>query len=144
MILFADTSALLKRYIAEDGTDAVNAALLAADRLVISALTVVEATSGLVRRLAAGDLSEAEYHGMRADLLEDLTDADAIPVDLETLASAQRLVERHRLRTLDSLQLAAALACAPDLFLCADQRLLAAAKSLGLRVRDPLAGPADG
>jgi len=130
MRVFADTSALLKRYVAEPGTDEVNEVLGRTTELVVGCLTVVEAISALSRRGRAEELTEEDLWGARADLLEDLADAEWVPVDAE-------LVERRRLRTLDALQLGSALVSRPALFLCADRALARAAVAEGLPTQIP-------
>ena len=137
MRVFADTSALLKRYVEEQGTEAVEQILQRASDLIVSALTLVEAMSALRRRNVAGELATKDYQSVREDLLVDLADMEWVPIDERTLTAAVHLVEVRGLRTLDSLQLACALASAPDLFLCADRVLLAAAAREGLSVLDP-------
>ena len=137
MKIFADTSALLKRYVREDGTDGVNRSLAGATALAVSAVFLVEAFSALSRRRIAGELDAHDYAGIRSELLEDLCDIEVVPLDDETLALAVALVERRSLRTLDSLPLACALVAASDGFLCADRKLLAAAAAEGLVVVDP-------
>jgi uncharacterized protein len=140
MRVFADTSALLKRYVQEQGTDEVNEVLQQASTLAVSAVAVVEATSALHRRWRAGDLGLDEYRVIHGNLLDELEDMDWIALDEATLGRAVALIGRHDLRTLDALQLASALTAAPDLFLCADHLLLAAARREGLATRDPAAG----
>ncbi len=127
MRLFADTSALLKRYLDEPGREQVLDALEAAEALVVSDLLVVEAHSALARRHRTGDLADEDYEGLCEDLLEDLEDIECVPVSLEILTRAVGLVERHPLRALDALQLASALESNVDSFLCADRTLAAVA-----------------
>jgi len=137
MRVFADTSALLKRYVAEPGTDEVSDVLGRTTELVVGCLTVVEAISALSRRGRAEELTEEDLWGARADLLEDLADAEWVPVDAELVATAVELVERRRLRTLDALQLGSALVSRPALFLCADRALARAAVAEGLPTQIP-------
>lgn len=58
---FFDSSALVKAYIAEAGTDWVRTILdHPQHRMSISALAEVEVTSALTRRFNEGDLTQAE------------------------------------------------------------------------------------
>ena len=143
MRLFFDTSALLKRYVAEPGTQVVNAELARASQLVVASITIVEAISALNRKQKAKELDAADLEGIRHDLLADLADAIWVAVSGSIIESAARLVETCDLRTLDSLQLACALASAPDLFVCADKTLVTAAMACGLATLDPLDPPID-
>jgi predicted nucleic acid-binding protein len=80
---FFDTSALVKRYHDEVGTDTVDSVIEdEANTTVISSLAVIEATSAFRKRYNSGDLSEA---GMR-DLLttffdEALNDFVIVPMN---------------------------------------------------------------
>lgn len=141
MKVFADTSALLERYVREEDTDQVNELLQQASTLAVSAIAVVEATSALRRRRRAGDLDAGACETIRTRLLEELEDMEWVALDEPTIGRAALLVERHDLRTIDAIQLASALASSADLFLCADRLLLAAAALEGLATCDPRACP---
>jgi uncharacterized protein len=137
MRIFADTSALLKLYLDEAGSDAVFSALAAASELAVSSIVVVEAHSALVRRCNAGEIAAEDYEPIREYLLEDLGNAWRVEVDDVLLTNAISAVERHNLRALDAIQLASALRCRPALFLSADSRLAEAARREGLEVLIP-------
>lgn len=146
---FLDTSALAKRYLAEQGSDWV-AELLRSEPVSTSALTSVEFASVLARRVRDGSISAQN----RAELLDAFSrDAERwIVIDLadEIIEAAARLITQAPisipLRALDALQLAcgrASLAIAGDVgnpagsFVSADHRLLAAAQWAGLAVENP-------
>lgn len=137
MSVFADTSALLKRYLDEAGTDLVADVLRDANSLAVSVLTLVEATSALTRRTRQGDISEVDYKMIHGALFDDLADAEMIPIGGELIHVAMQLVERRHLRTLDAIQLASALGASPRTFLCSDRSLAAAAEKEGLAVVIP-------
>ena len=137
MKVFADTSALIKLYVDEPGRDVVVAKVAAADELVVSSIAVVEGHSAIVRRLKAGQISPEAYEEMRRELHEDLRDAGWVKASDKLLVRAAALVEHTGLRSLDAIQLASALACKPDLVLCADSRLTEAARGEGLEVLVP-------
>jgi predicted nucleic acid-binding protein len=137
MIVFADSSALAKRYVLEEGSAQVAQVLADADVLVVAAIAPIEIVSALTRRQRAGDISRDAYTVVRRELTADLADIDRVPVDDALVVRAMALVETHALRTHDGLQLASALAAQPHVFLCADGRLLEAAASEGLKVVDP-------
>ena len=142
-IVFADSSALAKRYVLEQGSSGVAQVLSDADALVVAAIAPIEIVSALTRRQRAGDLSLPAYASVRRELAADLADIDRVPVDDTLVARAMALIETHGLRTLDGLQLASALAAQPHVFLCADNRLNEAAAREGLPVVDPTVAPSD-
>jgi predicted nucleic acid-binding protein len=128
---YVDSSALLKRYVAEDDS-AVADALLGADPVLVTARhTVVEVRRNLSRLLDGEDLARA-----RAAFLTDLVAFSIIELDRDTCHAAASIAESAGVRTLDALHLAAAHRVAePGLrFLTFDVRQAHAARALGLEV----------
>jgi uncharacterized protein len=144
-LLYADTSALLRAYFADEPDHAsLRTRLLEGDDPVItSEITRVEIASAIRAAARAGRLRQWQ------DLLARI-DADAGeegPLTLLALRSsvvlptAYRLVLQHRLRTLDALHLAVALEEGPALadedavvFVTRDADQAAAAAAAGLSV----------
>jgi len=132
-MLFLDTSALVKRYVEEEGTGPV-LELMNRDRdWSASALCLSEA------RITLCHLPVDEETASRlADALEDDWDRlFVVPVDELCLSEAIELGCRHRLRTLDAVHLAAAGRIpGPVTFVSFDGRQLEAASALGLALAD--------
>ena len=128
MIVYADTSALMKLVRAEDGTAALQRWLSEhRPRLVTSSIGGVE-----LRRAAARVSADRM---LAAEAL--LTQIDLLVVVPATLDLAAR-VAPPALRTLDALHLAAAVMIADlDAVLCYDDRLAQALSRVGLRVIAP-------
>ena len=142
--LFFDTSALAKRYAEEPGTETVDQLVDAADStIVITSLSIVELASALRRKQNRGVLSKSDVDGLiTAFFRESLTDFTIVALNETRFERALDLVLADNLRTLDSLQLAAALDVAGDLaasFVCADRHLLTVAEAHGLETIDPTA-----
>ncbi len=139
MVFFWDTSALVKRYFAEDGSARV-ADLLAGenDSHIASRLALAEVPAAIVRRVQDAGASNTLLVRFERDIamLFSLSSFDDALAD-----EAARAVRRHRLRGCDSLQLAAALRIlARDsemVFVCADDELNAAASTEGMQVIRP-------
>lgn len=133
---FADASALVKRYLDEEGADLVRSA----SELVLAAFTRVEVASALWRRHRAGELTvESTWVLLDAFEIDWYGSVDSEPVFAVVGASpavldrAAVLTGRHGLRAGDAVQLASALATRsadPECttFLCFDQRLRLAAR----------------
>lgn len=136
MKLFLDTSAFAKRYVAEQGSVKVLALCHQADSLVVSVICLPELISTLSRLVREKKLAKADYQGLKAYAMADLKDVDVCRMAPEVVASAISLLEAHPLCAMDALHLACALAVKPDLFASADQRQLAAARKVGLRIAD--------
>ncbi len=130
MTLYADTSALLKRYIDEpDSERAVE--LLASDQVLVTGRhTVVEVRRNLARLITGTALTEA-----RAAFAADLSAVSIIELDASTCELAATIAEQMGVRTLDALHLGAARRLGTMVtFLTFDVRQAQAARSLGLAV----------
>jgi predicted nucleic acid-binding protein len=149
---FFDTSALVKRYQQEHGTQVVDALFAQAQSsFVISRLGMVETTSALALKVRTGELPLADYAVTRKKFLGDVAQGTLQVVRLlvSHYRRAELLIDRHapsrRFRTLDALQLCIALdlhnAGRVDQFICADQALCEIALLEGLRTLNPSAAP---
>ena len=136
---FWDSSALVALLVDEPDSPRRASHLNADPVLAVWWATLVECESAIQRRRREGALNAAGARTAR-ELLAQLAAAwhEAPPsVALRTLAI--RLLRTHTLRAADSLQLAAALSLTAALrrpidFVCADERLAAAAETEGLSV----------
>ncbi len=146
-LYYFDTSALLKRYIVEDGSTWVRTTFAEPDAdIVVSQLTIVEAVAALARRAKGG----AFRPGNAARVVQKLT-ADfqqqfvVIAVNPDLIDKAVDLARQRTLRGYDALQLATALVVrslvAPEVvtFVAADDELIAAAELEGLPSINPVA-----
>jgi predicted nucleic acid-binding protein len=147
--VFLDTSALVKRYIHEDGSEWI-AGLFekSVDTLFyIAEITTVELTSTVCRRLQANQqaLEQAEQilNDFDLHLVKEL-----IVLDIESalISDARLLVRNHRLRAYDAIQLATAERLnrreitrnLPGVTLVsADTEMLDAASAIGLATENP-------
>ena len=136
MKVFLDTSAFAKRYVLEEGADNVVALCRQADNLIVSVICLPELMSTLSRLVREKKLAKADYQKLKADAMADLVDVDICQITPAILASVVSLLESHPLRAMDALQVACALAVAPDRFVSADYRQLAAARKAGLNIVD--------
>lgn len=145
-LYYLDTSALVKLYIREPGTDRMLqlAGRPAGHQLAVLALAQVEFRSALLRRERTGDIDRLTA----TDLIELFTrhlDTKFVrqSVNDAVLETASGLVDRYPLRAYDAVQLAGCLALkttagdAGPTFVCSDQQLLDAAESEGLPLLDP-------
>jgi len=138
--LFLDTSALLKRYVRERGSEVVDSALGRAEAVGVCVLAWPETVSALVRLRREGRLEEEAGDRLKAAVARDLEAMDVCDLTPWILDRAVACLERHRLRTLDALHLAAALVWRADVLLSADRRQLAAAAAEGLATLDAAGG----
>ena len=142
MALFLfDTSALVKRYHAEVGSDKVDEIFDDPDNvLIISELALVEVTSALQRKLNRGEITASAMENALAQFARDvLSELIVAELTSELVRRARRLVSEYDLRTLDALQLASALEfqVLRPTFVCADVNLCDAAQAAGMTVLNP-------
>lgn len=105
---YFDTSAIVKRYVAEPSSPGARA-LMRQYRILSSALTPIEALSAFVRRRAAGDLSERDYAAIVTRFDGDRQMWELLEVTPLVLDRAEELVRAEGLRTLDAIHVASAL-----------------------------------
>lgn len=108
MIVYADTSALLKAYVEEEGSLLVRDQLDRADRLATSAITFVEVHSALARRRHVHDISRAEYLRASRSFEDDWERLLRLDVGDTVIREAARLGAAHVLRAYDALHLGSA------------------------------------
>jgi len=127
--LYVDSSALIKRYLKEDGAAEAVAHMASDPVLVTSALTAIEVRRNLTRILTD------DLEVLRARLVVDLDAFAVIPLDAQVCAEAARIAEKTLCRSLDSIHLAAARrAGSATTVLTFDQGQAEAARSIGLSV----------
>jgi uncharacterized protein len=142
---FFDTSALVKFYIREPGTDQLVRLAEGADHnFVVLSLTQVEFRSAIRKRERMREIDAnlaTELIGLFEDHFQTLFDIQ--PIGPAIYSSAKLLVDRYALRAYDAVQLAGCLELKKSVgeqaptFVCADRDLLKAAESEGLDVLNP-------
>jgi uncharacterized protein len=130
MVLYVDSSALVKRYIAEHDSDVADSLMAADPVLVTSRIAEIEVRRNLARLLGEDDAAAA-----KRQFLEDLDAFALVAVDATTCNEAARIAELTLCRSLDAIHIAAALRAGPDTrFLTFDVRQAKAARSASLEV----------
>ena len=130
-MLFLDTSAILKRYVEEEGTELVLRRMGDDTEWVVSALARTEAEIALCRLGFERDASGEPAQRLR----DDLERCHIVPVDVASLERAAEIGCRYDIRTLDALHLAAAERLPrPLVMLTFDRRQADAARAMDLTV----------
>lgn len=133
MKLLVDSSALVKKYVLEDGSEILHQYLQRAFELAVCIILVPEIISGLNRRLREGFLSANDYRMVKKQLLTDVRDATVLQITPAAISHSVKLLETSELRAMDALHVACALEWQAELFVTADRRQLIAARNAGLR-----------
>jgi hypothetical protein len=150
---YFDTSALVKYYIIERGTNWVKALIDARldegwEHVIITViLSVVEVTAAFARRRRMKEISKGLYAAILSRFLrEGRRRYTLIDVNESIINLAAGLAQRHPLRAYDAVQLATALIInralvaeelPPLVFVSADDVLCEAARAEGLEAENP-------
>ncbi len=138
MILFCDTSALVKLYIVEEASDVLKARLREAEAVAVCRIAWVEAHAALSRRARESPEDAASIDEAKALLAADWPRLVVMEIDQALVERAGEFADTFALRGYDSIQLAAAfevsrISQATVCFACFDVRLNKAAKVLGMK-----------
>ena len=139
MWAYFDTSALVKRYIQERGSEQVRA-LLRRNDFLSSAITPVEIVSALCRRRREGDISADVLAALLRRMSSDRRQWRLVEVGSDVLERAQELLRGATpMRALDAIQVASLVtfqtAAAMKIpIITADSRQREAATQLGIDV----------
>jgi len=134
MRIFFDSSAFAKRYVSEEGTDAVVQWCDRAAEIALSGIALPELISAFCRLRRESKISDAQYQQLKDSLLADIEDAAICDLTPIVLAHSIASLERNTLRGMDAIHIGSAVAMQADLFVSADTRQCAAAAAAGLQV----------
>lgn len=137
MILFCDTSALLKLYITEAGSEALKVLVQEAEAVAVSRIAWAEAYAALSRRAREVPEDAMIIEQAKLALTEDWPSFVVLEINQMLVERAGEYADTFALRCYDSIQLAAAfevgrISQTPIFFACYDLRLNKAARLLGM------------
>jgi predicted nucleic acid-binding protein len=141
---YLDTSALIKLYLPEAGSEELERALLGRSDLLVSDLAVTEAVSALARRYREGALDKAVALRISQSLGSHFDENLYVRVELDRTThrrAEQLLLESSRgLRAADALHIALALSARAGVLVTFDRRLARAARDAGIATAPDIAG----
>ena len=154
-IYYLDTSALMKRYWTETGSDVIAElfeGLGDSDALATSQLTVLEMNSALARFLESRQTTRGEYQRMLDQFARDIDDYGFkfMSIHNELVTEAVSVVREYSLRALDALHFTSAIAASElpgnqNLYMVsADRKIIEACVRHGMPSLDPIADDALG
>ncbi len=133
MRVFFDSSAFVKRYVGEVGTDAVLDWCDRATEIGLSGIALAELISVFCRLRREGRIDDNQYRHLKSLLLADIQDAVICDLTAMVLREAVASLETNVLRGMDAIHIGSAVVLKADVFVTADKRQLDAAARAGLR-----------
>jgi predicted nucleic acid-binding protein len=137
MILYLDTSALLKKYFQEVGSKDVISKWKEATGIVTSTVAYAEVMASIHRKRREASANDKIFKGVMNSFQEDWNTFIQVVVTNDLNESIDRILVSHPLRGFDAIHLASALIVRENvpgkfLFACYDRRLNTAAQVEGL------------
>ena len=138
MIVYADASALVKRYVAETGSAEVIALTTGAQGVATALVTRAEVAAAFARAVRVGLLDDVGGRRAQRRFSREWSDLMRVPVTETLVARAEALAWAHGLRGYDAVQLASAMtwqdAVGQEIVLATfDRQLWDGARDSGLR-----------
>jgi len=150
VLYYFDSSAVVKRYAPERGSEQVNAIVESTENTVyLNQIGVVEVAAAFARKARTQELTIEDYEAALWLFLADVADHEfeVVPLNDRTVELAVELTRQHPLRGYDAVHLATAAAMKTALqetelppslvFVSADQTLCKAAQDEGLYTINP-------
>ena len=134
MKLYFDSSALVKRYIREKGSDLIDHFFLEAESVVVSGICLPEIISALSRVRREKKLNAHQYNQCKRAAVEDFAAFEVCQLSPEVLKTSIAILEGTDSRAMDALHVASAIEAKASRFISSDARQIAAAKKFGLTI----------
>ncbi len=139
MILYLDTSALVKLYVHEKNSQETRELVHEAEVVATSKVAYVEARAAFARKLREHGLTRREYRSIIEGLDQDWETYFIIDVSDNLVKVAGLFAEKHALKAFDAIHLTSSVVLRKQSertvkFSCFDERLTSAAQREGLRV----------
>ena len=136
MNTFFDSSALVKRYVEEDGRERVINIFEEASAIGVSVICFSEVISAFCRLQREGSLDKPQYERIKGDMIADFEDFFISAITPQVRGCVTRLLETYSLRAMDALHLGSAIEWQANTFVSGDKRQIIAAQNEGLDVVD--------
>jgi uncharacterized protein len=154
VLVLWDASALAKRFVAEIGSETVNAVFSAVPtaQMVTTIMSYSETFAALIRKYNQGRITPTAFNAalaaLRNEVIDD-SDFAVLGLEFDDILDGIELIRRHNLNSTDSAILQALLKHAgptsmsvANVLVASDHRLLRAATAEGLHVLNPEVIPA--
>ena len=137
-MIYLDSSALVKRYLEEDGSDKVQLLFSDMDIVFVSRLAYHETLSAITRRRRSGDISDRNFRRIKEQFKSDGESLTIVEIRSEVLQFTDTIIDRYALKGADSIRLSSALwlkkmVNSEVAFVASDEALLDAAQKEKLK-----------
>jgi predicted nucleic acid-binding protein len=134
MILYLDTSAIVKKYIKEENSSKVISAWKSSLGIATSAVAYAELLAAVYRKAAETHVKSSVFKSIIRLFQDDWSSFIIVEVDNRLNEMIHKVIAKHGLRGFDAIHLASALTIASAvtdhfLFACYDERLRHAAQA---------------
>ncbi len=127
MIVYLDTSSLVKVYVDEEGSQGVVELIDKSTAAATSIVAYAESRAAFARRMREGAFTKTGYKNLVLSFERDWINYAQVKVTQELIHLAGDLAEKHSLRGFDAIHLASAVILkksgVPTLFSCYDEKL---------------------
>jgi len=128
MIVYLDTSSLVKLYVLEEDSHAIEKLVESSDVVATSLIAYAEARSAFARRLREDVFSVEEYRLILSRFDQDWDNCLKIGITGELVRRAGDLAEKHGIRGFDAIHLSSAISFREELsfpvyFSCSHKKL---------------------
>lgn len=142
MIVYCDTSALMKLFVQEKFSDVVRKTCKEASHVAVSQIAWVEMCAALALKQRTGQIDAETSARALVELKHEWSRYQKLGIDQELIAQAGSFAVQFGLRAYDSVQLATARMAHQQLgdamaMCCFDNQLNVAARRLGISVLQP-------
>jgi predicted nucleic acid-binding protein len=127
MIVYLDTSSLVKVYVEEEGSRGIVELIDKSAAAATSMVAYAESRAAFARRMREGAFTKNDYTNLALSFERDWMNYVQVKVTQELIQLAGNLAEKHALRGFDAIHLASAVLLnksgVPIVFSCYDEKL---------------------
>jgi uncharacterized protein len=134
MKIFYDTSAFIKLFQEEFGSDEIVKLRNDATENAVSIICIPETFSTLNRLKREKRFNQSVYTQLKREVLQELESFFICELENQIIAESINIIEKNPLKGMDSIHVSTALKWKADLFVSADKQQLKSAKANGLNI----------
>jgi predicted nucleic acid-binding protein len=123
MVVFIDTSSLVKRYIEEPGSNVVDRYFNEENTVCISPVTQIEMRSVFKRKLLEGSIDQETYQKAIGFWNIDIDHFSINRLNNDLTIKAVSIIDSHGVKTLDAIQIGSAMLSEAEEYITSDSQM---------------------